>query len=690
MVRRLSVQTVLVTIILALAIGLVASISVLVWSSVQRMELADRLAWVADGSTDAFAAMHNLRTERATTLRALGDLATAPAAVLLRLDGLREAELPPLRRLVAVVERLPGQAPLDATLAELERLHAGTRAAMRLPPEARPVDLQVRYGAVSAELLERLGAISAALTETVRGADSRFDHLLSIRFLAWTLRNTAGEASLLVSNGIAAGRITGDEARAYAGHVASTQALWRALQGLVGENPPPEVAAAMAKVGSELFDPAFVSLRDRLLQTLLVGARPEMDANTWAPLTVARLASLLAVGEAALDAARGHAAAEHARARQELLVQTVLLVAALLVGCGAALAVGSRVVRPLRRISDAMTRLAGGDLSADAAVPPSTDEIGSLARSFEAFRDSARAKTQSERAEAERRLAAEARSRRLEERIVAFEANTRSALDSLARAQGEMAATSGSLGVTAQRSRSGIDAAAAASQAATGSVETVAHASDQLAQSIREISNQMNRAGQIVGTAVEQTRSTDATVQGLAEAAGRIGEVVRLISDIAGQTNLLALNATIEAARAGEAGKGFAVVASEVKSLAAQTARATDEISGQINAIRRVTGDAVEAIQKIGGTISEVALVATAIASAVEEQGVATQEITRRTQDAAEQTRLASGSLEGAVAGLAGSREAAEGVARATDEVGAQAAVLRERVSEFLAGIRSA
>jgi methyl-accepting chemotaxis protein len=179
-------------------------------------------------------------------------------------------------------------------------------------------------------------------------------------------------------------------------------------------------------------------------------------------------------------------------------------------------------------------------------------------------------------------------------------------------------------------------------------------------------------------------------VQSLAETAGKIGEVVKLISDIASQTNLLALNATIEAARAGDAGKGFAVVASEVKSLANQTAKATEEIAAQIAAIQKVTQDAVTAIKEIGGTIGEVSAVATSIASAVEEQGAATQEITRNTLQAAQRTKDVSETIGGVTAGADATGEAAQKVKSAAEALGAQAEQLRSRVNGFLAEMRAA
>jgi methyl-accepting chemotaxis protein len=189
---------------------------------------------------------------------------------------------------------------------------------------------------------------------------------------------------------------------------------------------------------------------------------------------------------------------------------------------------------------------------------------------------------------------------------------------------------------------------------------------------------------------VEETQQTDETVRGLAESAGRIGDVVSLISNIAAQTNLLALNATIEAARAGEAGKGFAVVASEVKSLATQTAKATQDIDAQINQVRGVTQQAVSAIRRIQVTIDEVNKVATTISASVEEQGAAMREIARNTQLAADRTRDASQSVTAVSDGTAATTQSAEAVKAAAESLGVQATRLRDQVDGFMTRIRAA
>ena len=232
-------------------------------------------------------------------------------------------------------------------------------------------------------------------------------------------------------------------------------------------------------------------------------------------------------------------------------------------------------------------------------------------------------------------------------------------------------------------------AVAAASEQASTSVQTVASASEELSASIGEIGRQVANSARIAGAANEDAKQTDATVQRLADMAQKIGDVVKMINGIAGQTNLLALNATIEAARAGDAGKGFAVVASEVKSLATQTAKATEEISQQIAAIQAAIGESVGAIRKIGRTIGEIDGISSSIAAAIEQQGAATQEIARNVQQAAAGTREVSANIAQVQRGVDETARAADHTRSAAGALAGQASSMRGAVGDFLGKVRA-
>ena len=415
-----------------------------------------------------------------------------------------------------------------------------------------------------------------------------------------------------------------------------------------------------------------------------------MTANQWTPLTVGRLGAAVAVAEGALDAAKDHSLAQYASARNSLIVQLSLLLAAIALTAGAMMLVTRRVIKPLHAMRDAMLKVAGGDLSVDTGYASRSDEIGALAGALDTFKQQAVDKARIEAAERDRNAGAAARQQAIESYVGEFETQVRRTLDQLGDASGQMRSTSDNLSSVSRQTNERVVVAEKASNEASSSVDSVAAASEQLSASINDISQQAALAAGIASRAVKQASDTDGTVQGLAKSAGRIGEVVGLINTIAAQTNLLALNATIEAARAGEAGRGFAVVASEVKSLASQTAKATDEISEQIADIQKVAGEAIDAIKTIGGIIGEVNEVATAIAAAVQEQGAATREITRSTQFAAQGTRNVSENISGVKADADSAAAAADDVKNASQTLETQSKVLGRQVTDFLSKIRAA
>jgi methyl-accepting chemotaxis protein len=697
MLSRLSANVLLKSVIAVMATAIVFLLALGAWSSWQRYASASRIAGVAHASRFAFTVMHNLRTDRSSTVRALNTPGPVEAELKSYLKGLRDSEMPALAGAISSLQTiefadrgtlLPS---LQSAQAKLIQLQSESWAAFEKPKADRRAQLATEYDSEETGMLELLDKIAARLVALVKHDDPFIDQMLQMKQTAWMLRNTAGEASLIVSTGLAKGSVPAEAPAKYAGFVGGSIALWDVLEDMASGRPVPQrLAKAMAEAKTAYFAPEYTATRDRILSTLVKGEKPEMTANQWSPYTVGRLAAVVAVAEAALDAAKDHAATQQSAAAWELGTQLGLLIIALTFALGLMSTVSRRVIRPLHQIQDAMLKVASGDLSAEAAFPGRTDEIGALAGALGTFKQNAAEKARIEEEQKDRNAQRAKRQEAIEGYIKSFEGQVREALEALGTASGQMLTTSDGISKTAERSTTQVQAVASASEEASANVQTVAAASEQLSGSIAEISQQVARAANIAGRAVEETKQTDGTVQGLVEAAARIGEVVKLINDIAGQTNLLALNATIEAARAGEALARFAVVASEVKSLANQTAKATEDISAQITAVQNVTKDAVEAIKRIGGTIGEVSSVATSIASAVEEQGAATKEITRNTHEAAQRTKDVSKTIVDVREGANATGSAAQGVKSAAGALRERAEQLRTQVNDFLAKMRAA
>ena len=278
----------------------------------------------------------------------------------------------------------------------------------------------------------------------------------------------------------------------------------------------------------------------------------------------------------------------------------------------------------------------------------------------------------------------------LEKLATSFDASVGAIVQRVSTTATELETAASTLTKTAQTTQSLSTSVAAASEEAATNVNSVASATEQLTGSVNEIARQVQESSKIAGDAVTQAEKTDARITELSQAAGRIGDVVKLITAIAEQTNLLALNATIEAARAGEAGKGFAVVAQEVKALAAQTAKATDEISTQIAGMQAATNESVAAIKEIGGTIGRISEIAGTIAATVEEQGAATQEISRSVQQAASGTSQVAANITDVNRGASETGSASAQVLGSAQSLSSESSRLKVEVEKFLSSVRAA
>lgn len=351
---------------------------------------------------------------------------------------------------------------------------------------------------------------------------------------------------------------------------------------------------------------------------------------------------------------------------------------------------GRMIAQPISRMTASMRDLANGNMAVRIVGAERKDEIGGMARAVDVFKENMIKNSEMEDEKRREQIIREKRAQEVTEAIKQFELHVGEVSSSIEAASTELGASAQSMTSIAESTSEQAGSVAAAATQASSNVSTVAASTEELLASIAEISRQVAHSTHVTQQAVDEAGRTDAKINGLAEAAQRVGEVIGLINDIAAQTNLLALNATIEAARAGEAGKGFAVVASEVKNLAAQTAKATEEITQQISDIQQATRESVEAIKNISETISKIDGVSSTIAAAIEEQSAATQEISRNVQATAQGTQEVSSSISNVNEAALETGSTASRVLQASGDLAVQTSQLRRHVDSFLTKVSAA
>jgi methyl-accepting chemotaxis protein len=670
-----------------------------VWTSARDM-VEVRAAAAADRDANRFGAgLFEVLMERLATNNALQAPAPAGPEAMAEIARRRAAVAanfaPGLAGLAA--RDFPGKEALLRDLrAALERADDARRradAALRQPREAREEALRRDFVPLITASVDAALRVWFAASHAVAARDAGLARLAVVKELGWRLRDTAGLERSNVASALSAGQpVAADRLVANAAIRARVDLLWDQLSNLAPATDPatpPALRAAMAEARRSYFE-GFRGLADRMVREGAAG-RYSMEPGAFVETTTQQLGTLLGVMHGAGEASEARGAALIAEAETHLAISATLLVLALAVAGAASWIVHRRVTARLNALAATTTRIAAGELELAVPGAGSGDEIGALADALAVLRDNGR------RLRAAEEAAEAARARAGADREAAQQALAQEVERSLGGIAEALATTVAGLDRSADRlatsaRRTGIDAGAAVAgaQETSANVQTVAAAAEEMAASIGEITRQVAEAAAVANRAAQEAGATDRTVHALAEGAGRIGEVVRLIGDIAGQTNLLALNATIEAARAGEAGKGFAVVASEVKTLAAQTARATEEIGRQIAEMQSATGQAVEAIRVIGTTVGRSSEIATGIAAAVEQQGAATREIARNVAEAARGTNEVSAGIDRLRDAVGETAEEISAMQQASAEVGRQGGALRGQLAALVDKLRRA
>jgi methyl-accepting chemotaxis protein len=563
--------------------------------------------------------------------------------------------------------------------------------ALALPRQQRPEALLKSFvptltASVNASLKLWYATLYAAAS-----ADPLLTKLATVKEIGWRMREVSGFERANVAGAIAAGTpIPADRLAVNAGTRAQVDVLWQALTNLTADAAIDSRIRQTMAGAEDLYFKSFRKLADDMKKAGDEGKYPTTSTD-YVATTDPQIDSLLAVMHAASKASEARTGSMQAGAFRGMMTSIVLLLVGIAVSAVTITVVLRGVTGPLNALSIAMRRLADGDKESPVPYLGRPDEMGVMAASVETFRkaavemDSMRAEQQrnSDRAEVEKKSTMRALAD-------AFETSVKSVVQGVSAAASQMQASANTMTRSTDETNQQSGVVAAAATQASANVQTVAAAAEELSASIADIGRQVTQSAKIAERAAEEASKTDQLVQGLADTAQKIGDVVQLINAIAGQTNLLALNATIEAARAGEAGKGFAVVASEVKSLASQTAKATEEIAAQVGAIQSSTGEAVTAIKRIAGTIGEVNTIAAAVATGIEQQGIATGEIARNVHQAAIGTSEVSSNIVGVKDAVIETGRVSKDVLSAAGELSRQAGQLREEVDRFLGSVRVA
>ena len=697
MLDRVSVSVFLKSVIAALGAAVILMLALGAWDSWVRLTAASRIVAATDASAHMFTALHNLRVDRTRTARHMfADEAAKEMDKSLR-EG-RAALMPALKSALIALqavdfpEQAAAVAELEPKIKRLAALHEETAAALLKPKAARRAGLAQEHRDETSRLIETLDRVSLRLNELVKLDDAFIDQLMQLKQFGWVARNAAGEAQSMISNMLEGQPAPPNALLNYTTHIATLNAAWGALQSIAaGLALPARFVDAVQSAKQVYFAGNEMQRRMEILKALIAGQPPGITVAEWSPQAVPKLATLLNVAEVALDVARDHATRQRSAAMWRVWVQVGLLAAAVLFTTGMILMVSRRVTGPLRLIQDAMLKVAAGDLSAEVSFGHRRDEIGALGNAMQAFKGSM---VEAERLRAEQKdsevRAAAQRKADMQRLADDFQAAVGNIVDAVSTSSGELEKAASTLTRNAETTQKLSVAVASASEEASANVQSVASATEEMTGSVQEIARQVAESSRIAGEAVKQAEQTDARITELSSAASRIGDVVKLITAIAEQTNLLALNATIEAARAGEAGRGFAVVAQEVKALAAQTAKATDEIGTQIASMQSATQDSVGAIKEISGTIGRISEIATAITAAVDEQGATTDEIARNVQQAAHGTTQVAANIADVNRGTSETGSASSQVLGSAQSLSRESHQLKREVEKFVAMVRAA
>jgi methyl-accepting chemotaxis protein len=695
MQKQRSVARILGAVVGSLGIVLVLICAYSLKQAVGRYADSNRIVSLAIASRDMTNALVVFRLERGDTLSNLSAPVPTPENTLSAIADMRAAAIKNYGQALQTVEQLdlPGLAEraqkLRSTWQDVDGLRARSTAALRQEKAARDATLPPAWAKASDAYMDAVGEVTAYLDNTMTLIDPVVDRLLLVKQSAWLTRATVGQTILSQFSAILGNKSwSATDGIDFADLRGRSQAAWSIVRSLSANAASPALLQAIRdaepEMSGELYD-----MRNSVAAHLLKGEPAGITGLDYRNRQLDGADKLVGVTQSALANMISRAEDSVAQARIGLILFGLLLPASLALTVGGLMLMRNRVTRPLTAITGIMTRFAAHDFASDVPGLGRNDEIGRMASALQVFKEAMINAERLSGDQAVERADKEKRASELSGLVRQFESRIGQMVQTLSSASSELETTARSMSGTAAEAQTQAGSAATLADQVGGGVQTVAAAAEELNASIREINRQVEQASRATDQAVVTVRETDSTMRALADGADRIGEVIGLITSIAGQTNLLALNATIEAARAGESGRGFAVVASEVKNLASQTAKATEEISAQITEIQGATQKAVSAIDGIVKTIEEVSSINRVIAAAIEEQNKATAEIANTVQHTAEATSTVTRNIATVSSAANETGRAASGVLKAAANLSSQSSSLTGEVDSFISKVRA-